>query len=465
MTHSWMTTQRRQQQQTDRLSHEEQQELLRKVVEMRRIKQVERDLLLQPPKISSSSTSRPSPPRRTSSTTTAPRSSFVSRSQQQLAQATGYGDELAELQAALAAGEVARERLVTTNMGLVYYCVNDVMSKKGKKLQSVTAEDLVQEGAIGLARAVDRWNPAIAAAAGAAYNAAEQNGNGSNGNGNSSSKFSTYAVYWIRAAILRCIAERDDLMRVPEHVSTAIRKVSMAAQTLGLNLDYYSNNNFSSNNSGGGSSSSSAAWKEAAAAKALAEAAGLTDRQLREALKVRERRNVGILSFDSWMQQGQNYETDLVATTNAAVVADAAANQDDDDDVVNHDSSSEHMKQTLSRFLRPREMEALSWRYGLNSNNNYAPPTVQMKNPLSKRDYVADAEVELYGMQQQQQQLESNTFEPTPVKGKWGEAMSFTEVGKHMQVSAEYGRKLCHAALDKLRRAAEEGALEPALLF
>ena len=52
-----------------------------------------------------------------------------------------------------------------------------------------------------------------------------------------------------------------------------------------------------------------------------------------------------------------------------------------------------------------------------------------------------------------------------PVKGKWGEAMSFKEVGKHMQVSAEYGRKLCHAALKKLQDAAADGRLEPSLMF
>ena len=50
-------------------------------------------------------------------------------------------------------------------------------------------------------------------------------------------------------------------------------------------------------------------------------------------------------------------------------------------------------------------------------------------------------------------------------KGRWGEAMTFTEVGKRMEVSAEYTRKLCHRALNKLKEAAEDGRLEPALLY
>eukprot|EP00536_Pseudo-nitzschia_multiseries_P010925 jgi/Psemu1/307754/fgenesh1_kg.351_\ len=60
----------------------------------------------------------------------------------------------------------------------------------------------------------------------------------------------------------------------------------------------------------------------------------------------------------------------------------------------------------------------------------------------------------------------SLSLSSSPVKpGRFGEAMTFTEVGKKMQVSAEYTRRLCHKALGKLQQAAEDGTLEPALLF
>mmetsp|Transcript_28675 Transcript_28675/g.29007 ORF Transcript_28675/g.29007 Transcript_28675/m.29007 type:complete len:97 (-) Transcript_28675:258-548(-) len=52
-----------------------------------------------------------------------------------------------------------------------------------------------------------------------------------------------------------------------------------------------------------------------------------------------------------------------------------------------------------------------------------------------------------------------------PQMGRWGEAMSFQEIGKHMAISAEYGRRLTAAALEKLQRAAEDGQLEPDLLL
>jgi len=359
---------------TKRLSREEEQELLRQAAELRRLQQLEKDLALQSPS--------KQPP-------------LLSVR----AKAAGYGTELEDYEEAMDLGYKARETLVTSNMGLVHYSVKDVMGKKKKSLNSLSREDLIQEGAIGLARAVDKYNPAMG------------------------TKFSTYAVYWIRAAILRCIAERDDIMRVPEHMSAAVRKVSAAAQRLGLELD--------------GDKivdvfQSDALWKEAHAAKALAEEAGLTDRQVKQALRVKQqRKNGGYVSYEAWMQNGQNMEVDL-------------ASVDDSSNSWSNSLDSENLKSTLSKFLRPKEMEALSWRYGLT--------TEEAKRPY--RDYLGEAEEELFG--------ESSA---PPTKGKWGEAMSFTEVGKQMSVSAEYGRRLCHKALEKLQRAAEEGQLEPALLY
>ncbi|EEC43530.1 predicted protein [Phaeodactylum tricornutum CCAP 1055/1] len=352
-----------------RITHEEMMTLLSHTVELRRIKQIEADLALTYP-----SSRKP--------TTLA------------VARKAGYADDLEAYEATIDLGYASRETMVTRNMGLVHFCANDIVGTQARpsRLQTLSREDLIQEGAIGLARAVDRWNPEIGG------------------------KFSTYAVYWVRAAILRCIAERDDLVRVPEHVSAAVRKISRAARQLGIDID--GNDLISS------VYSKDASWKEAQAAKALAEEAGLTPRQVSEAIKVKARRRGGMLSFEAWMQQGQDFATDLTP-----VVAD-------DNPLASLET--EQLKSTLSKFLRPKEMEALSWRYGL------------------QRDYVAEAEEELFGR---------SPRAPITVKGRWGEAMSFTEVGKKMKVSAEYGRRLCHKALNKLRVAAEEGMLEPALLL
>lgn len=381
-----------------RLSHEEQMELLAHTVELRRIKKLEAELFAATTVTTSTHTKK-------KAAGTMP---FISVR----CQAAGFGDDLDAYERAFDLGHSARETLVTRNIGLVHFCINEVIGKRKSGnnssnqrtggLQSLSREDLVQEGAIGLARAVDRWNPEIGG------------------------KFSTYAVYWIRASIFRCIAERDDLMRVPEHVSTAIRKVSKAAKRLGLEFAGDSIISAVYNND--------ASWKEAQAAKDLAEEAGMTPKQLAATMKVRARRITGVMSYEVWMQQGKDFEVDLMP-------------------VSENDSSlameTEHLKTTLSRFLRPKEMEALSWRYGLTSEATPKPPQA--------RNYVSEAEMVLFGSKPAKQEI--------PVRGKWGEAMSFVEVGKKMEVSSEYGRKLCHAALNKLRQAAEEGALEPAVLF
>ena len=305
-------------------------------------------------------------------------------------QQAGYGKDILAYEEALEQAYRARETLVTRNMGLVHYCAKDVSSHP-RALNSLSKEDLVQEGVIGLARAIDKYNPHLG------------------------TKFSTYAYYWIRAAMLRCIAERDDMLRVPSHVGAAVRKMTQAAQRLGVELD--------------GTQIVSSIWnEEATATKALAEEAGLTNHQLLEAMKVRQRRLTGgYVSYESWMQQGQSMQVDLEPISPTHTAASTPEEK-------SHEK--EKVRLTLSRFLRPKEMEALSWRYGLVETPNY----------------LQQAEQRIFGDDQ-------------VTKGKWGEAMSFTEVGKHMSCSAEYGRKLCHKALDKLRQAAEAGSLEPAFLF
>lgn len=203
-------------------------------------------------------------------------------------------------------------------------------------------------------------------------------------------------------------------MRVPSHVSQAVSQINQAAQTLGINLD-----------------DRSQLWKEADQAKRLAEEAGLSQRNVEEALKVRQRRYTGAsVPFESWMQQGKDLVSDVGTPTSL-----------DEESLVEREA----LRRTLSQFLRPKEMEALSWRYGLMEESADDSTPQERANA-----YLAQAEQELFG----------NTAQPAVQKGRFGEAMSFVEVGKKMQVSAEYTRRLCHKALAKLQQAAAEGQLD-----
>lgn len=353
-----------------RMTHEEQQQLLRETVETRRIRRIKADLALR-------------------SGNAAPLTLTV-------AKASGYGEEIELLEEAVGAGEAAREKLVSGNMGLVHHCVRDILKTRrgGSYLQSLSREDLVQEGAIGLARAVDRWNPEIGG------------------------RFSTYAVYWIRASVLRCIAEKDDFVKVPEHVSAAVRKISKAAQSLGMISEDLSDSFVSS------------PWKEAKAAKALAEEAGLSQKQFVEAMKIRERRRSGIVSLESWMKEKKK---NVLKSSHS-----------DSDDFDLFEINAMHLKSALSKFLRPKEVEALSWRYGLNDQTN---PAFGISASKEKRAISP-----------------SDSYQRWLNSGKNGEALSFSEVGNKMHISAEYSRRLCHTAIQKLKHAVEEGLLEPALL-
>lgn len=387
-----------------RLTPEEETELLRLAAEGRRLRQLEIDMAME-------------------SHNTLPLLSVR-------AQTAGYGTELEAYEDALLDGQKARDELVTRNMGLVHYCVSQVLKSK-RNLNSLSREDLVQEGAIGLARAVDKYNASIGG------------------------KFSTYSVYWIRAAVLRCIAERDDILRVPSHVSQAILEINKASKRLGMDLDHPSRS-----------------WKEAHEAKRLAEEAGLSDRNFEEAMKVRNRRYTGgYVAFESWMQKGENLASD-VPTTMGAVESSS-----EPEGSATESLEREHLRKTLSQFVRPKEMEALSWRYGL--VNEVADTSHSNSSPQQRANqYLAEAEEQLFGgattaatttaptkQRSTTAKAKAASKKDLTVKGRWGEAMSFNEVGKQMQVSAEYGRRLCHAGLAKLRQAAEDGRLEPQLLY
>ena len=78
------------------------------------------------------------------------------------ARAAGYGEDLDAYVSAMDAGQEARETLVTRNMGLVHYCVNEIWKTQPKsRLGLLSKEDLVQEGADRIVQSsgqVQHWN-------------------------------------------------------------------------------------------------------------------------------------------------------------------------------------------------------------------------------------------------------------------------------------------------------------------
>ena len=105
-------------------------------------------------------------------------------------------EEERELSARIKRGDSrAKDRLVEANMRLV------INIAKNYNNPLVPFEDLVQEGAIGLMTASERFDPA------------------------KGYRFSTYATHWIRQAISRAIDNKAKAIRIPAHVSETLRKL------------------------------------------------------------------------------------------------------------------------------------------------------------------------------------------------------------------------------------------------
>lgn len=97
---------------------------------------------------------------------------------------------------------VSRERLVESNMRLVINIAKSYHSR------SIPLEDLIQEGAIGLMYAIERFDPT------------------------KGFRFSTYATHWIRQTIGRAIDSKAKAIRLPAHISQSLRRVEKARQAL-----------------------------------------------------------------------------------------------------------------------------------------------------------------------------------------------------------------------------------------
>jgi len=205
--------------------------------------------------------------------------------------------DIARLKPALDDGDAASDALINANLRLV---VSIAKRYRSRPMQFL---DLIQEGNLGLMRAVEKFDHT------------------------KGFKFSTYATWWIRQAITRAIADQARTIRIPVHMMETINKVSRVQRQMVQELG------------------------RDPTLEELAKRVDMTEERVRECLRINE----DTTSLDQPVGDEEDFSlSDVIEDKEAIVPADAAART----------MLNEAVKEVLAQ-LTEREQEVIRLRFGL----------------------------------------------------------------------------------------------------
>jgi RNA polymerase primary sigma factor len=235
----------------------------------------------------------------------------VEPSDEEWCRLSGLGNDVEELRRVMEEGIEAKNRLVVANLRMVQGVVN-LYIRNGLGSQ-YNAGDLMQEGTMALIRAAEKYEP------------------------NRGFRFSTYAMYWIRAAVKRSQILQSRMINIPQRHHETHKKVMKVEKE--LKKEY-------------GRKPSS---------QEIAESAGISESQLERCVHALSQQ---CFSLDAQIENKLNPNKSSTRKDTLHDLLDARY-----DDVEYRQLQQLFLKEdligTLKRYLTPREVDILLLRYGL----------------------------------------------------------------------------------------------------